>query len=331
MVTGNSKNLPLVSIIVPVYKVEKYLAEAVEPLLRQTYTNIEIILIDDGSPDNCGALCDNYALSDSRVKVVHQENRGLAAARNRGLQECQGDYIICVDSDDIVSEDYVELLLGMVIRWDADMAVCGVRDFLDGYICTLDEGSVEDSILLKIVDALEKFLYMDGFSTGVGGKICKRNLYNGISYPEGKLYEDIFTIYRLITKAEKVAYCPSAKYGYRIRQGSITQRNFSNRDMDCIEQAQLMYSDIIRFFSHLKNGAANRFLSATFNIFYKIPPRGYEKEMEECWKIIRKLRWKVLFGRKARTKARYAALLSLTGKKITYEIGSILLARINKL
>ncbi|KTE93873.1 hypothetical protein AT727_02650 [Desulfitobacterium hafniense] len=321
------KNDPLISVIVPVYKVELYLADTMEPLLKQTYSNIEVILVDDGSPDRCGGMCDEYAARDKRIRVIHKSNGGLSSARNAGLNVCTGDYIVCIDSDDVPSVDYIEYLLNLALRFGADIAVCGVKDFEDGEECRFQRETSEIGTLLTRDEALKRFLYMDNFRTGVIGKLLKRELYDGIVYPEGKLYEDVFTMYQTMLRTEKVAYSPSVKFGYRQRSTAQSKQAFTPREMDCIEQVGFVYNDIQQNLPHLINAAANRFLSANFHIFYMIPIGQYSEYLNECWKNVRRLRRTVLFDREGRKKARVAALLSLTGKKVTHRLGHRLLKR----
>lgn len=318
---------PLISVIVPVYKTGQYLPETIHSLINQTYRNLEIILVDDGSPDHSGEICDEYALHDKRVRVIHKSNGGLSSARNVGLQRCTGDYIACIDSDDVPSIDYFEFLVNLALRFEADIAVCGVKDFNEGEQCTFQNGTIENGTLLTRDEALERFLYMDNFRTGVLGKLLKREVYEGIIYPEGKLYEDILPMYQTMLKTKNIAYSPVVKLGYRQRSSSQSKQAFTTREMDCVEQVGLVCYDVIKKYPNLSKAAACRFLSANFHIFFMIPKGKYKVQLKQCWENIKKFRRIVLFDLKARKKARVAALLSLSGIKITHTIGRKILKK----
>lgn len=207
-----------VSIIVPVYNVEKYLTHCLDTLRNQSYRNIEIILVDDGSTDRSGAICDQYQQVDSRIRVIHKENGGLSSARNAGIQIATGEYFSFVDSDDWVSVYMIETLLDAVVETNSDIAVCGFfcvkendisPDAMDGTIRVMNkETAVEELINWKIRDYAWNKLYA-------------RKLFNDILYPVGHNYEDMFTTYRLFLKSNQIVQIPDILYYYRIRSGSI--------------------------------------------------------------------------------------------------------------
>lgn len=209
-----------VSVIVPIYKVEKYLGECIRSLIQQTYRNLEIILVDDGSPDSCGEMCDQFAKLDSRIKVIHKENGGLSDARNVGICAATGDYIGFVDSDDYVDSRFYEYLLSLVKKYDADIAECYSIMFRDG-----EEPSG------TIIDGTKVFMPREWITeTNLGqflscvawNKIYKRELFNGITYPLGVHYEDEATTYRVVYKATRIVRGESRLYFYRQRENSIT-------------------------------------------------------------------------------------------------------------
>ncbi len=213
------KNNPLISIVVPVYKVEKYLEHCVNSILNQTFKDFELILVDDGSPDRCPELCDEMAKKDSRIVVIHKTNGGLSDARNKGIDIAKGKYIGFVDSDDYIACDMYEKLYNNLVQNNADVAMCAAYNIYDDDFehYKYDEGKT--SIFLK--DDILKALYSKKLNNFAWNKLYKRELFQNIRYPYGKIYEDLFTTYKLFGQAESVVLDPSKMYYYRIRKDSI--------------------------------------------------------------------------------------------------------------
>lgn len=215
----------LVSIIVPVYGVEKYLNKCVERLVEQSYKNVEIVLIDDGSKDNSGKICDEWARKDCRILVVHQENRGLAGARNSGVKVSKGEYIAFVDSDDFVEKDFIQVLVTLCKSKEADIAITNYN-IIDSKSCKIiasgkNVGKIFEwspyQTLKYRSNSKEYFI-----GTIVWNKLFKRELIEKMSFPEGKLYEDTVYTYDAITRAKKIVYVDRPLYNYRTnREGSI--------------------------------------------------------------------------------------------------------------
>lgn len=209
---------PKISIIVPVYKVESYIRKCLDSIVGQTYQNLQIILVDDGSPDNCGKICDEYAARDSRIEVIHQENGGVSAARNAGLRLATGDYIGWVDSDDWIEPDMYEYLLENALKYQADIVVCSrVEHYRDK---TLFKGW-RNLEVLNTEEALELLLKNDVLQNYLCDKLWRRELFENIVFPVGKTFEDIAVMHRLFIKAGCVVCLPEAKYNYLQRFGSI--------------------------------------------------------------------------------------------------------------
>lgn len=210
----------LVSVIVPVYNVESYLKECVDSLIHQTYQNIEIILINDGSTDNSGQVCDQYCEIDKRISVIHKENGGQSDARNVGLDVAVGDYIMFVDSDDFVADNYVELMLATMVSEQADIVCCGFS-FTDEY----GKVTVSVSNKAKAVISAEETLHLliqdnNPIENYVWNKIYKRCYFDKEKFPIGRLYEDVATTYKILIKCNTVALIPNELYYYRLRPGS---------------------------------------------------------------------------------------------------------------
>ena len=213
------KKSPEISIIVPVYKVEKYLNECIDSILAQTFTDFELILVDDGSPDNCPALCDAAAEKDSRVRVIHQQNKGLSGARNAGIDVARGNWLGFVDSDDMIDPTFCEKMLYAAVQAGAEMAVCNIlrmkeNKALDSYQehCLKDEVLSREEIVHRI--QLSPF-YM------VMTRLCRREVFEKIRFPEGKNYEDAFTAPEILERVNKAACVAEPLYQYRLRSGSI--------------------------------------------------------------------------------------------------------------
>ena len=219
----------LVSVVVPVYKVEKYLDRAVTSLLGQTYRNLEIILVDDGSPDRCPEMCDDFARLDSRVKVLHQNNRGVSAARNSGLDIVTGQYLTFLDSDDYLDAGAIETMVSKLESTNADVVCCGsvIVDECEN-VCGYNKC---DNEIEATGPDVAKMMLSDVFPYNFSwGKLFKKSLFDGIRYPKGRIYEDNATTYRAVAKAERVVCIPDCLYRYfRSREGNTTSELSSDK------------------------------------------------------------------------------------------------------
>lgn len=220
---------PLISIIIPVYKIEKFIDKCIKSIISQTYRNLEIILVDDGSPDNCPSICDEYAKIDNRIKVIHKSNGGLSDARNAGIDICKGDYIGFVDSDDYISENMYEHLLEHCIKYNADMSICGIYAINEDYSNpSIYNPMIYKETTLSNIEALRHlFLTFDVNFEVAWNKLYKRHLFfnkDNIRYPYGKLHEDTYTTYKLLYYANNIAVFNEPLYYYVQRSGSIMKR-----------------------------------------------------------------------------------------------------------
>ena len=225
---------PLISVIVPIYNVEKYLARCVDSIVNQTYKNLEIILVDDGSPDRCPQMCDDYAEKDSRIKVVHKKNGGLSDARNAGMAVATGEYISFIDSDDYVSDDFFECLLDVMNKENSDIAECSVVKFYEDN--RFDEFSDDLSVkTYDTQDAMSALIAENPFHQHVWNKLYKIELVKDIPYAVGKLNEDEFWTYRVFGRANKVARINKTMYYYFQRSSSIMGVGYNIRRLDALE------------------------------------------------------------------------------------------------
>lgn len=225
---------PLISIIVPVYKVEKYLSKCVNSIINQTYKNLQIILVDDGSPDNCGAICDDYAKTDSRIIVIHKPNGGLSDARNAGIEVSEGEYISFVDSDDWLLPDFYQHCYSVLMEYKADMVACPLCSFNEGQeIVNIHMSG--DIIILDDEMAMESMFHSDGIPWCGQAKLYKKELLGDIRFPKGLLMEDKATSYKLFSKCKKIVFSKKEGYMYLVRPGSIMHSSFTERNIKTFE------------------------------------------------------------------------------------------------
>ncbi len=234
----------LISIIVPVYKVEQLLPRCVDSLLAQTHRNLEILLVDDGSPDGCGAICDAYAGRDPRVKVIHKENGGLSSARNAGIDMARGEYLAFVDSDDWVEPQMYETMLSLAKKYDAPL-VCAGRYDVDGKTLEKTKGLCPEKEEAVTGEELVRRIFLwDHLDSAAWDKLYARHLFRQIRYPHGRVIEDVPTTYRIALDAGKAVLCPRPFYNYFHREGSITTAKVSERTFHFSQHAELVYDDI---------------------------------------------------------------------------------------
>lgn len=224
----------LISVIIPVYNIERYIGKCIKSVINQTYKNLEIILVDDGSTDKSGRICDEYAQIDTRILVIHKENEGLSDARNSGLEICKGKYIGFIDGDDWIKGDMYEFLYQTLTKYQADIAVCGhfVEDDEGVYDSECADGSVK---IYNRRDAVCAVVEDKEIHSYAWDKLYERELFDGIQYPTGRYVQDIFTTYKLFEKADRVVCNNQPKYYYYQRKNSIqrTRGNKLNWDQFC--------------------------------------------------------------------------------------------------
>lgn len=231
-----------ISIIIPIYNVEKYLPACVESILQQTYKNLEIILVDDGSPDRCPVICDDLAQKDDRIRVIHQKNKGLSGARNTGIENARGDYLIFVDSDDTVEQTLVEELYTYAEKWNCAIVACG-RNYIfeDGQIvCKIAH---DESKVYGFEEAMQEMNSFRLFDMSAWAKIYRRELFEDIRFPEGKLSEDYYIMYKLFDKAQTIGYVAKPLYNYLQRQSSISRNKKINHDFADAAKKQMEFLD----------------------------------------------------------------------------------------
>lgn len=298
----------LVSIIIPVYNVGDFLGKCLESVIFQTYKNIEVILVDDGSTDSSGLVCDQYAEKYGFITVIHKKNGGLSSARNAGLDISSGKYVIFVDSDDIVSKDMVEMLHRLVVDQNADIGICDIiHCYPSKEICFTP---ADKTIVFTAEEAISEMLYQKSFLVTVCGKIFPKDYFTSIRFPVGILYEDSATTYKVFDKANKIVYSNARVYGYFHRENSITTGKFTLRDCDILKICE----DIDQYFMNrregLKKAAMSYHASAAFRIIMNAPDDNlYSVYKSECDRYIGEHYHELLNDLNIRRKLRMALVL----------------------
>lgn len=229
----------LVSVIVPVYKVEKELIRCLDSILRQTYKNLEILLVDDGSPDQCPDICDLYGQRDDRIKVFHKENGGLSSARNYALDRTNGKYIAFVDSDDWIEEDFIESLLSNIEKENADISIMGYRMIWDSGK-TLSYTRGDEYEVFDKNQAIRELFKQTKFQSMVCTNMYKREIFEEIRFPEGKVFEDTAISLETFKLCDRVVYCGEQKYMYYQREGTIFNSRFDVKKLAMLDYIQNM-------------------------------------------------------------------------------------------
>ncbi|MFC4620087.1 glycosyltransferase [Camelliibacillus cellulosilyticus] len=278
-------NGDLISIIVPIYNVEKFLSKCIESICHQTYRNLEIILVNDGSSDRCGRICDEYARKDNRIKVIHKENGGLSSARNAGLKIASGEYLGFVDADDYIDKRMYQLLYEQAVRQHSDIVICDFFKINEGgnlqeELCEKnDNPSITRFTNLEALDQIYTHYGKDakmysGFKSNdrwivVWNKLFKRHLFNDLYFLEGKIHEDEFIAHELLFRANRIIYISQCLYYYVQNQKGIMHSPFSIKDFDLV----YAYKERVTFFrkkkqKELYKKAAKCYMEAFFHHYY---------------------------------------------------------------
>lgn len=263
--------MPEISIIVPVYNVEKYVRKCIESILNQTFSDFELILVDDGSTDNSGKICDEYKLKDNRVIVIHKENGGLSSARNVGIDNANGKFLGFVDGDDYIEKDMYETLYKDIKEFDADISVCQIYD---EYVTSCKSRAVESGKIKRcVLDNITAFKFSivrNVIGVSACNKLYKKKLFDNYRYPEGKTTEDAFVTPILIFNSKKISYNPLPKYFYVHRENSITTLPFSQSDLCVIEAYTNIRSFVNKNIPELNDLAQCKYLWAHMVVLDKI-------------------------------------------------------------
>lgn len=269
---------PLISIIVPAYKVEKYLGKCIESILNQIYKNLEIILVDDGSPDNCPQICDEYAKKDNRIIAIHQKNGGLSNARNSALNIARGEYIGFVDSDDYIAKDMYETLYKGIIENDAQMAICDFYHIneLGEVVQDAIEPEIKEKIkILNQKEAMKEILWDKSIRGYVWTKLYKKECFDELRFPDGKNYEDVAISIKSFEKVNKIVYLNKKKYYYLQRGDSIDNNKTEKNVNDAMEIAYDRYKYVKENYPDLREYNVYAFIVRVLSTYRHIKRMQY--------------------------------------------------------
>lgn len=287
----NAHDNTLISIIIPIYKVERYINECINSVIRQTYTNIEIILVDDGSPDHCPEICDCYSNQDNRIIVIHKNNGGLSDARNAGMKVSTGKYVTFIDGDDIVSIKYIERMLELAIKNNADIVQINY---------TKDKanlGLISDDAVKVFThdDAMKNLLRMQDIKEASWGKLYKREIAEKVVFPVGRLYEDVLTAYKFVYHS-RVFVCDTLSnlYYYRPNPDGIMHKKLSITRFSVLSIIKEMKEFLKNNYSKYASDCSYYFMRHMINVYNECIVEGGDKEYS-C--IMNQIREKLIRSR----------------------------------
>lgn len=307
---------PKISIIIPVYNIERYVRACIESALGQSYPNFELLLVDDGSTDTSGDICNQY-LGDGRVSVIHKSNGGLSDARNTGLDRCSGDFVTFIDGDDTVSSCYLKYLYELQQREDADISVCGMTKVGEPVVGHGGLKTSRNPVILNGQMAIEEMLYAKIFSCSAGAKLYKAALFDEIRYPINRYSEDMFTTWKVFEQTDCVAVGFETHYFYFNRPGSILASSFNEKHLDLFEALDEIRAsnDELNNTSSFMRAYSAQYISAVGETLEKNPPLDVIR-CRGIWAESKKLRNSVIFDDYATKRNRAFALLSYFGPRI---------------
>lgn len=306
----------LVTIIIPVYNVEKYIFRCVESALNQTYNEIEIILIDDGSTDSSGEKCDELCKRDPRVNVIHKENGGLSSARNVGLDICLGEAVFFLDSDDYISIDCIERLVSLLDYYDSDISISNMKYIPEEMNGELRFDEPEEILIFDSQEAIEESLYQRHFSCCAPAKLYRREILGELRFPIGRVSEDLATCHLFLDNARRIVFSNACLYYYRQRENSI-MHEFNPKRMDAIEWAQNIEKFCFNKYPAICDAATCRTFNVAVHLLLELPmdDEKHDKFYQSIMAEIKRTRLNVLLNYKSRGREKVAALLSFFGEK----------------
>lgn len=305
-----------VSIIIPIYNVEKYLPRCIKSVFEQTYSNLEIILVDDGTKDNAGKMCDEYAQVDNRVKVIHKENEGLSAARNAGIDIATGDALFFLDSDDYLSEDCIEKCVKMLVEKEAEISIVQMLYISENTNEAIKIFENEEICEFNSEQAIEISLYQKLYTCCVPAKLYKRSVVANIRFPIGRISEDLAVCHLLINNATKIVYSNHYGYYYRQRKNSI-MHVFNLKRLDALQWALEIEKFCKIYYPNIMEAAICRTFNVSIHLLLDLPDKGEIHDMyyQKIWKEIKRTRVITIKSKKVRNREKIAALLSFGGEK----------------
>lgn len=262
-------NEPLISVVVPVYNVSAYLDRCVESLVSQTYQNLQILLVDDGSTDDSGKKCDEWATKDTRIEVVHKENGGLSDTRNCGIDNATGEYITFVDSDDYISEKMIVCLYELLKENAAELSICEPEHIFKKSQCNFSKATKQ--LVFSKEQAITEMWYQSSFLPMACGKLYKKDLFDDVRFTVGRRFEDIDIMHELFWRCERIAYSDARLYGYVHRENSITTGAFSEKDLDILKVADRILAFSADKSESIQKAAKSYAVVAALRIYLNAP------------------------------------------------------------
>ena len=310
-------NLKLISVIIPVYNVQDYLARCVDSVLAQTYSDLEIILVDDGSLDMSGNMCDDYALQDRRIRVIHKSNGGLSDARNAGLDVMSGDYVTFIDADDYVHPRFVEVLVDTIKTTKSQIAVCTWQELKDENTPREVKTHNARCKIYTQEEAIISVFYQRKLNHSACSRLFEKHLFNTLRFPKGALYEDLAVIYPLLVQVDRVALVYAPMYYYMHREGSIIT-TMSMRRTHVLDHLEKLEQQVTDEAPQYLPAVRSRHLSACFNMFrlMQLDSPKWTSVKNRCWDYIVSVRNLCIKDKNVRLKNKIAILLSYLGSNV---------------
>lgn len=297
----------MISVIVPVYKTELYIDRCLESIVNQTYKDLEIILINDGSPDKCGEIIEIWKKKDNRIITIHQENSGLSVTRNVGLDLAKGEEIVFIDSDDIMAEDMCERLHRLLNDFDAQVAICELKHIFNEEDISFDNENGQ-TIVFSPKEAVIDMWYQKTIIPSACGRIYKRSIFDKIRFKENIIFEDVEIMPGIFDATNKIVYNSAQLYGYCHHKGSITTNPFSKKDLGILNIAynnyQLAQSKDIEYV----NAARSYYVVAALRIFLNASEE-YQDDIKKSKEIIDRYGKSVSKDKQIKKKLKYSLLL----------------------
>jgi glycosyltransferase involved in cell wall biosynthesis len=308
---------PLISVIVPAYNVEKFIGKCIDSILRQSFKDFEVLLIDDGAKDSTPEICDACAKKDSRIKVYHKENGGLSDARNYGIDRMQGKYVTFIDSDDYVDSGYFEYLYGLITQEeDIQIAICGKKSVREDENASPDPETFHEIITGE--RAVQKMLCGHGSGHSAWGKLYSADLWKTVRYPKGKIYEDYATTYRVMALVDKAAWGNAAMYFYVQHIESIMHQKCSRRSLSLVDIADEETEFIVKKWPALKQEALARKVTSELKCLQNILNAKNEEFDDYKQKIVedvRRHKGELLASKKVALKTKIKIIALLLGER----------------
>lgn len=311
---------PNISVIVPVYNVEQYLDRCINSVISQTYSNFELILVDDGSPDCCGSICEGWATNDERIKVFHKENGGLSDARNFGIEKASGNYITFIDSDDYVEETYLEYLLSLFEYSETAKVTAANHTVVRGENFSKNVEFRGVKVFSKD-EALQEVLYHGLIDVSAWGKLYKREVFDNLRFPIGRLFEDTYLFGDILLLTEDIVYGGEAQYFYVQRKNSIVNSKFNSKNLQFIESVERFISLFEKDYPQFSKGFLRRRVHAKLSVLRYL--ENCDSEFVDLRKKLKReilsQKSQILFDKKAPKRDKLAIVLLILGTSVFYK------------